>query len=474
MTLSSVLCLMSIAAMPAGALAATPIVSPTTTGQSGRTLFTGTIPRESTNKLSPLGVPSGSASPLVADSSVKANCPPGTSCQVVLAGLADGGCNWSTANRPHDLPVYGINEHTTEGGLQAALAEAQDTTHCVSWNYLIDQQGNIYASVPVDSLSYDAANWWVNTHYVEVEHIGFAEDCSTLTSVEYNASIKLDRWLISKYHIKASAATITGHESVSGVNDKAHAAQHWDPGVCWPWASYLAKVGAPIVPTAWPDSRVVTIKTDDSKQPVENCPGASFTNCTAAAQPTTNFVALYAGPSTTAPLVSDPYLHTDGSVGSDAMQDWGDKAVTGHDYVVIGHKAGWTQIWYGGQAAWFQDNGHVSVPTSAKVVVPKTDAPVAIYGRPMPEYNATGWDNIPYDHQSQVALTKYSMLAGQAYPVAAVPALRNDYAEGCNLADCTGPGDTTVVIGNTKYIEISWNHRFAFVKADDVTVKSLQ
>jgi len=473
MMLSSVLCLASITAVPAAALAATPAVNPTTTGQSGRTPFTGAAPTVATNRLSSLGAANTLVPPLQSNNSVHANCPPGTSCQVALAGLTDGGCNWSMADRPHDLPVYGINEHTTEGTLQDALAEAQDTTHCVSWNYLIDQQGTIYVSVPADSLSYDAANWWFNTHYIEVEHIGFAEDCSTLTPAEYAASVKLDRWLISKYHIQASAATITGHDSVPGVNDRGQANQHWDPGICWPWAQYLAKVGAPIEPTAWPGSPVVTIKTDDSKQSVENCPGAGFTNCTAAAQPNTNFVALYTAPSTSAPLVSDPYLHADGSAGSDAMQDWGDKAVTGHDYVVIGRKTGWTEIWYGGQAAWFQDTGHVSVPTAAKLVVPKGDTPVAIYGRPMPEYDATGWDNIPYDHQSQVTLTKYSMLAGQAYPVAATPAPRTDYAEGCNLADCTGPGDTTVVIGNTKYIEISWNHRFAFVKADDVTVKSL-
>src|SRR6202012_4017775 len=116
-----------------------------------------------------------------------------------------------------------------------------------------------------------------------------------------------------------------------------------------------------------------------------------------------------------------------------------------------------------GQQAWFQNGSSVSVPTSAQVVTPKTSAPVAIYGRPMPEYDAAGWDSIPYDHQTQVALTKYSMAAGQEYPVAAVPQVRNDYAEGCNLADCSGPGDSTVVIGKTKYVEISWNHRWAFV-----------
>jgi len=461
--------------VPSAALAATAAPNPTNTGASGKTSFTSTPPTTQTTQFGPMATTNTPAtpSPLQANSSAAANCPPGTSCKVVLAGLANNGCNWSIANRPSDVPIYGINEHTTEGSLQAALSEAQDTSNCVSWNYLIDQQGNIYVSVPVDSFAYDVANWWFNTHYVEVEHVGYSEDCSTLTSAEYAASIKLDRWLIAKYHIQANTATITGHDSVPGTDDAGQAAQHWDPGVCWPWAKYMAAIGAPIVPTAAPSSRIVTIKTDDSNEPVEDCPGIGFTDCTPAAQSTTNFVALYTAPSTSAPMLSDPYLHPDGSVGSDAMEDWGDKAVTGHDYVVIGHHPGWTEIWYGGQSAWFQDNGNVSVPTSAEVVTPKSNAPVAIYGRPMPEYSAPGWANIPFDHQQQVALTKYTMTPGQEYPIAAVPNPRDDYAEGCNTANCTAPGDGTVVVGTTKYIEISWNHRWAFVQANDVSVKSL-
>lgn len=480
LSLSIAMCLGGVAALPSAAMAATTAANPTTTGGSGRTPFTGIAPTATqTPTMSPMITTNTkktvavTPSALQANTSVAANCPPGTSCKVVLAGLTDGGCNWSMADRPTDLPIYGINEHTTEGTLQSALNEAQNTSNCVSWNYLIDQQGNIYVSVPVDSLSYDVYNWWFNTHYVEVEHVGYAEDCSTLTSAEYNASLKLDRWLIAKYHIQATPATITGHDSVPGVDDYSQANQHWDPGVCWPWASYYARLGAPIVPTAAPNAPVVTIKTDNSNQPVQNCPGTDFTDCTAAAQSTTNFVTLYTGPSTSSAMVSDPYLHSDGSAGTTAMQDWGDKAVTGHDYVVIGRQPGWTEIWYGGQAAWFQDSSHVSVPTTTAVVTPKGNTPVAIYGRPMPEYDAPGWANIPYDHQSQVALTRYQMMPGQSYPIAAVPAPRNDYAEGCNLANCTGPGDTTVVIGKTKYIEISWNHRWAFVQANDVNITVL-
>ncbi|HSX42888.1 MAG TPA: peptidoglycan recognition family protein [Candidatus Saccharimonadales bacterium] len=404
------------------------------------------------------------------DASTAANCPPDVQCEVDLAALKDGGCNWSTAKRPSDLPVYGITEHTTEGSLAEALAEAQDTSKCISWNYLIDQTGKVYVSVPKDSLAYDVGNWWVNTHYVQVEHVGRAEDCSTLTPAEYAASIKLDHWLIRQFRIQPSSATIAGHDSYPAVNDAGMASRHWDPGICWPWATYLAAVGAPIVPTAAPNAPVVTIKAKDSHQSVQDCPGVGFSGCVAAAQDTTNFLALHTAPSAASPLLADPYLHPDGSSGSTAMQDWGDKAPTGHAYVVLARKAGWTEIQYGGTNAWFQDTGKFTVPTTALVVRPKANQAVPIYGRPMPEYDAPGWQSIPYDHQQQVALTKYMMQPGQRYVVASVPQPRTDYAEGCNLADCSGPGDMTVVIGNEKYYEISWSHHYAFVKAADVAV----
>jgi hypothetical protein len=419
----------------------------------------------------------------------QADCPPGVPCEVRLAALADGGYLWSPAHRPYDLPIYGINIHTTEGTLQQALDESQDLASHVSWNYLIDQTGKVWVQVPTDSESYDVGNVWVNSHYIEEEHIGFAGDCSSITPAEYNASVKLNRWLIRRFHIAASSSTIAGHDSYMSITDSSMPKRHWDPGVCWPWAKYLNDLGAPIVPTAGPNAGAVTIRTDDSHQPVTDCPtptsGPSkdvpqFTVCQPANQSITNFVALYTAPSTSAPLLSDPYIHPDGSPGSTAQQDWGDKAPTGHTYVVLSRQPGWTQIQYSGGKAWFQDNGKVAVPTTTLTVTPKGNTAVPIYGRPVPEPSAPGWAKISYDVQTQHPLSKYVMQPGQHYAVAStlgvVPVpVRNDYYEGCNQADCQGDydhdgvvDDRTVVIGNTKYIQIVWGHMFAFVKADDV------
>jgi len=473
--MGSILCLSSMVGTSSAAT--------TTDSTSQKTATSTTTPPPAPNETSGYNCPAG--------------LPAGTHCTVVVAGLANDGCNWSWANRPTDLPVYGINEHTTEGTLQSALNEAQNTSNCVSWNYLIDQQGNVYVSVPRDSLAYDVDNWWENTHNIEVEHVGYSEDCSTLTNAEMQSSEALDRWLIQKYHIDPTAAMITGHQSVPGVDDGSQATQHWDPGYCWPWAQYLAAIGAPIVPTATPKSSVVTVRTDDSHQPIQNCPGTNFTDCTDAPSSltdATNFVAMYTGPSTSDPLVSDPYLHPDSSAGSTAEQDWGDKAVTGHDYVVISRQPGWTEVWFNGQKAWFQDNGQVTVPTAAYTVTPKTSASVALYGRPLPDYDNPAWNNISYDpnHTQPVPLSDYAMLSGQQYAIVAapsvssgtqpkgrlelpgVPPLQTDYAEGCNTDNCTGPGDGTVVVDGpdeTQYIEISYGARYAFVQLNDVNVE---
>lgn len=433
------------------------------------------------------GVAAAAAVPATTSSStVSSDCPPGTNCEVVLAALKDdgNGCNWSAINRPVDIPIQGINIHTTEGSLESALAEAQDTnpaTGCISWNYLIAPNGKIYVQVPTSGYAYDVGNTWFNTHFVQVEVVGRAEDCSTITPAAYQALVKLNRFLIPRFGIIPSSATINGHDTVAGRTDGQMPARHWDPGTCFPWAQLLRDSGAPIIQTGLPWSRVITVRSDDTHQTVQDCPGPNFTGCQPApAGQKTNFLHVYTRPDTSAPLVSDPYLHPDGSAGTNAEQDWGDKAPTGHAYTVLQpepgepHPSGWTKIQYGSQIGWIQGDGN-TVPTLPVTVTPKGTVPVAVYGVPMPEASAPGWQLIPYDFHAQTPLTKYSILPGQHFPVAAL-AVRSDYPEGCNRSDCTGDydgdgviDDRTVVIGQEKYIAIWYGHFILFVKAADVT-----
>ena len=62
----------------------------------------------------------------------------------------------------------------------------------------------------------------------------------------------------------------------------------------------------------------------------------------------------------------------------------------------------------------------------------------------------------------------YAIPTGQAYVAAA--RVRGDLYLARSV-DGSLPGDRTVVRGHTWYYPIEYNHRLAFVRADDVTVE---
>lgn len=404
----------------------------------------------------------------------QSDCPKGVTCKLVPAAINDQGCTYSPTVVRHDIARRGVTMHFTEGTLAQALAEAQDPNICISWNYLIDQRGVVYVAVQPNAYAYDAGNWYINTGLIQIEQVGFGENCSTLSRRQFRSAVRLVRYLMARYGFQANPSTILGHVNVPAVDDRHMAAMHWDPGTCWDWQRFLRDLGDPIRATSNANkASVVTIasRNRSNDQAVYDCPGINFTSCTPAKQNEANFVQLRTAPSLDAPLLSNPYLHPDGSAGTPAMQDWGDQARFGLSYVVAERRPGWTAIWYGGQEAWFQDDGRVLAPARAATVSSKGNTPVTVYGQPMPEDTAPGWSNIPSDlwPNRSATLSKYSLLPGQHYVVAQVAA-PDTYNEGCDNSTCTYPGDTTVVVGKTRYLEIYYNDRFAFVKASDVTI----
>ena len=44
------------------------------------------------------------------------------------------------------------------------------------------------------------------------------------------------------------------------------------------------------------------------------------------------------------------------------MNDWGDKAPAGEEYVVADRQPGWTAIWFGGTGGWLQDSPRTRRP----------------------------------------------------------------------------------------------------------------
>jgi hypothetical protein len=169
---------------------------------------------------------------------------------------------------------------------------------------------------------------------------------------------------------------------------------------------------------------------------------------------------LRTSPSSTAPLLSDPALHPDGSAGTTLAWDWGDKAVEGQTFVVAGEQGNWTAIWYAGQKAWFYNpggqNAAPATQTAQMVVTPSGTTAIPVYGRPYPESSAYPSGMTP----QPITPLNYTIPAGQAY----VPeeTVRGDYV-GTHYNT-----PETVVIGNTQYYPIRFNHRPAYVMASDV------
>jgi hypothetical protein len=242
------------------------------------------------------------------------------------------------------------------------------------------------------------------------------------------------------------------------------ARMHWDPGPYWDWNHYMALLGAAPRTEQGPVAvgDVVTISPDfaaDRQALVTDSPPP----CHARPVQGTNFTFLRVAPVGTAPLLSDPALH--GGPGTRAVEDWSDKAVAGRQYVVAAVRGGWVAIWYAGKQAWIDDPGHRIVRRSR--AQPRKVTPAAgrdwipVYGEAFPaadEYPAGIAPDVVHP-------LPYKMLRGQQYVVGEVTRASRYYAR---FDDAGVPGNHTLVRGSQVYLDISFNHRWAFVRLSDV------
>jgi hypothetical protein len=153
------------------------------------------------------------------------------------------------------------------------------------------------------------------------------------------------------------------------------------------------------------------------------------------------------------PAAERPNLEPDG-VGTTQANDWGDKAVTGQSCAVASRSGDWVAIWYGGKMAWLQDPaGKNTVPGSGTLVTPRAGlSSIPVYGRAYPEDILT-------------ATLGYTIPAGQVY--VAKDLVGADYYDATTFDAL----DTyRVFTGSTRFYEISFNHRIAFVRTSDVEV----
>ena len=413
------------------------------------------------------------------------------------------------ADRPYNLPIRYVTLHDNEETADTTLWLFHDPAYVASASYEVTSAGQVIQLQPVADIAWDTANESFYQHSVGIEQEGFALYGHTwYTGAMYRATAELTRYLAARFHIPLNRGHILGHDSVPCGSDSCIATQHWDPGPYWDWAKFMALAGAPLHPTGPPASDVVTIDPSFpvNKQVVTGCPsiqdltpfpgpyhGAEWPSLATASCPASDyqaqpsqpvsFVWLHSTASASAPLLSDPYLHPDGSAGTIEANDWGDKAVTGQQYAVAGRQGDWTAIWYAGQKAWFYDppgSYRASVPVGAPILVtPKRGRSwIPVYVTAYPEAAAYPASFIQSTcgkppkagclPRTQSPASKYTIAAGQQY-VAAGPAFNSDWYN-ASTVDGSAPWDRTDFTGKTKYYLITYNHRMAFVSAGDVDV----
>ncbi|MEU2114341.1 N-acetylmuramoyl-L-alanine amidase [Streptomyces sp. NPDC016459] len=394
-------------------------------------------------------------------------CPAGLLCDYRPAEVpSTGQRNYTLADRPNsDVGIRQIVIHDTEGSYEGTIATFQSATAKGSAHYLIRaQDGLVTQMVENKNIAWHAGNWTLNMHAIGVEHEGYAIKAGQwYTEPQYESSAALVKFLAGKYGIPIDREHIIGHDEVPGHVDAKVAGMHWDAGPFWDWNHYMSLMGAPTGAggAGGPLSvgqlvRVVPPFTS------ANQPKITYGGNTVTAQPA-NFGYLYTTASTATPI-KDAYIPN--VLWSDGP-NWGNKVRAGGTYVVTGVQNDWTQIWYGGQKAWFHNpGGQYTAPvtgTSQKVLKAKAGVTPRIYGRAFPEasaYPGTGGVTAPTENPNY--LSKYAFGSGGAY-VKAGPAVKGD--------DYFGSAQTNVV-GTDMYIPIRYNHRMAWVKATDVVEES--
>jgi N-acetylmuramoyl-L-alanine amidase len=434
--------------------------------------------------------------PAATTSSTTVDCPSTVSCRWVPAAyalnsstdLSDYG-NYDRAGRPDNMrdpsgntvsmKIKYIIIHDTEGSYAGAISTFQNSANYVSANYVIrSSDGAITEMVRPRNVSWGAGDWWVNMHAINIEHEGFAaQGASWYTEAMYEASAKLVRYLAGKYGIPLDRAHILGHDDTPGPTDYWTKAQHWDPGPFWNWTHFMALVHG--VSDATERARggsltrgthqIVTIdpRFSTNEPKVVDCGGGT---CTTLPKQPANFVYMRTGPASSYPLIGDPVLRPDGSSGTYVDSDWGDKAAAGEQFVFAGQSGNWTAVWFRGRKAWFYNPSGTyqrARYTSGTVVTPKSGlASIPVYGAAYPPSSAYP-SVVPVQ---QVVKLSYTVSAGQAYPTAGTVPTDYYYTK---YYDSSAPDDHTVIIGNSVYYQISFNHRRFFVRAMDVSLRSL-
>jgi hypothetical protein len=394
-------------------------------------------------------------------------CPPDLDCRFVQAATG----HFAPADRPYDGPrIRYIVIHDTESSYADAIAYFTQPGPGVAANYAVrSSDGLVTQFVHNRDVAYHAGNFWFNMHSIGIEHEGFLEQGrSWYTEAMYRSSARLVRWLAHRYRIPLDRAHILGHEEVPGQTPATVTGMHFDPGPFWDWKHYFDLLRAPLtgshrgiphLPLPGPPVVVIAPRFAENFQQLGDC---TPTGCAALGGQGSNIVYLHTEPRPDAPLIGDPDLHPDGSPGTTDLGDWSARALTGDAYAVAARITDWTGIWFAGRLAWFADpDGCVGRPTRRVVVTPRPDrGPIPVYGAAYPEPGSYP----PGAETTSIVPLRETIPVGQFY-VGLELVSGDDYAKTPAAGVPTGRIHT---LGQRRLVEISFNHRRAFVDAADV------
>ncbi|MGQ0844884.1 MAG: N-acetylmuramoyl-L-alanine amidase [Sporichthyaceae bacterium] len=396
----------------------------------------------------------------------EAECPPELNCQFLPA--APG--RFGPADRPRDAAIRYIVVHDTELSYDRTIDLFQRPQGSTSAHYLIrSADGAVTQFVANDDVGYHAGNFWFNMHSIGLEHEGFlVEGARWYTEEMYRASARLVRYLAQRYDIPLDREHILGHDEIAPPNLERIRNMHSDPGPYWNWERYFELLGAPLADRDAPQRRpsvsspvalTLAPRFDENNQPFQSCVQGECTDLPAQGS---SAVYLRTAPSAGAPLILDPVQRPDGTPGTTDVDDLSARASAGQQFVAAGRVGEWTAIWFAGQLAWFHDpGGSVGVGRDARIVSAR-QASVPLYGA---AYPAAG-DYPPSAEPSAIVELPYRLPAGQYY-VGLAEHRSDDLA---TVTAMDGTKQRVHVVGERRLVEISFNHRRAFVDLADVVV----
>ncbi len=400
-------------------------------------------------------------------------CPEGMSCDFIAAAYARNPPsptsygNYDLALRPSDgLQIKYIVIHDTEVDYNTTLAIFTNSRSAAAAHYVVrSNDGHTTQMVATRDIGWHAGNWYVNAHAVGVEHEGVAiQGAAWYNEQLYHSSARLVRYLAKRFNVPIDRNHIVGHDNIPGTTNTTQGGMHWDPGPYWDWSHYMNLLrgadGNDSDPKN-PDIVEIAPNFQTNKPPMTYC--YTSANCADVPVQSASFVYLYTAPSFSAPLIPNPFITAPGS----RANNWANKAVAGQLFYRADHDGDWDAIWFSGQKAWFYNPRGANTKSGRGVVItPKAGvASVPLFGRAYPEAAAYPPEIRP---QVIVPLTPYAILPGQRY-VAEGP-FQSDYYFSPTYTEGVAGSNKRVVVGQTLYYQVSYNHRFAFVRASDVDI----